>query len=417
VMVILVVGLVTGILAGIYPAFFLSGLNTINVLKGAAFTRGTQRKLLRSGLVIFQFFVSTTLIIATIIVYQQLHFMQNKKLGYDKDHVLFVSDARVLGTNQMAFKQDLLQDSRVVSATMSRSIPGGDIMDGTEIFPRNDTSNGTEIHANIAHVDFDYIRTLGIQIKKGRYFSKEFPTDSQAVVINEAAVRELGWTNDNAVGKTIVRSGQQQFRVLGVVADFNYASVREKIAPMMMLLGNNAGGVILKIQTADITGFLGDLRKHWAAFNPSAPLEYSFLDEKFASLYASERRTQQIFSAFTILAIIIAGLGLFGLSAYMMEQRTREIGIRKVLGASVKQVLTMVSREFLWLVLISFFIAIPVTWWAMNNWLHDFAYRIQIQPYIFLGAGVLVMLTALLAIGVQALKAAISNPVKSLRSE
>ncbi|TMI90825.1 MAG: FtsX-like permease family protein, partial [Bacteroidetes bacterium] len=237
------------------------------------------------------------------------------------------------------------------------------------------------------------------------------------IVINEAAVRELGWTNDDAVGKTIVRSGQQELNVIGIVADFNYASVRQKVAPMMLMLGNNFGGLLIKIKTKNVKNFLSDLHEHWIAFNPAGPLEYNFLDAKFASLYASEQRTQKIFSAFTILAIIIAGLGLFGLSAFVIEQRTKEIGIRKVLGASVQQVMLMVSKEFLLLVGIAFVIAIPVTWWAMHKWLEDFAYRITISWWVFVVAGITAILIALLTVSFQAIKAAISNPVKSLRTE
>jgi putative ABC transport system permease protein len=416
ILAMLLVSFLVGLLAGIYPAFFLSSFNTIKVLKGSS-SQGSQKKPLRSSLIVFQFFVSTALIIATIIVYQQLHFMQNKKLGYDKEQVLYMPDARLLGKNQDVFKQQLLQDNRVVSATIARAIPGSPFMDGTEIYPRNEKGNGTEIHANIYHVDYDYLRTLGIRVIKGRNFSKDFSTDSAGVVINEAAVRELGWTNDNAIGKTIVRSGQHAFKVVGVVADFNYASVKQKIAPLMMLLGGNYGGLIIKIKTTDVKGFLTDLKKQWDSFNPSGPLEYNFLDEQFAALYASEIRTQQIFSAFAIIAIIIASLGLFGLSAFVIEQRTKEIGIRKVLGASVKNVLLLVSKEFLLLVCIAFIISVPVTWWAMNTWLQDFAYRINISVWVFAIAGITAILIALLTISFQAIKAAIANPVKSLRSE
>ncbi len=416
ILAMLLVSFLVGLLAGIYPAFFLSSFNTIKVLKGSSL-QGSQRKPLRSSLIVFQFFVSTALIIATIIVYQQLHFMQNKKLGYDKEQVLYMPDARLLGSNQTAFEQQILRDNRVVSATISRAVPGGKFMDGTEIFPKNENGNGTEIHANIYHVDYDYLRTLGIQVIKGRNFSKDFPSDSAGVVINEAAVRELGWTNDNAIGKTIVRSGQQQFKVVGIVADFNYASVKQKIAPLMMLLGGNFGGLIIKIKTTDVKGFLADLKKQWDAFNPAGPLEYNFLDEQFAALYASEIRTQQIFSAFAVLAIIIASLGLFGLSAFVIEQRTKEIGIRKVLGASVQNVLLLVSKEFLLLVGIAFIISVPVTWWAMHLWLQDFAYRINISVWVFAVAGIAAILIALLTISFQAIKAAIANPVKSLRTE
>ena len=416
ILAVLLVSFIAGILAGIYPAFFLSSFNTIRVLKGASM-QGSQKKPLRSSLIVFQFFVSTALIIATVIIYQQLHYIQNKKLGYDKDKVLFLPDARLLGKDQTAFKQQLLQDNRVVSASISRSIPGGQIMDGTEIYPKNENSNGTEIHASISHVDYDYLHTLGIQILKGRNFSKDFPTDSSAIVINEAAVQQLGWTNENAVGKTIVRSGQEEFKVVGVVADFNYASLKQKIAPLMMMLGRNFGGLIIKINTRDVKGFLADLKKQWNSFNPAGPLEYNFLDEKFAALYASEQRTKQIFSAFAVLAIIIASLGLFGLSAFVIEQRAREIGIRKVLGASVQQVLLLVSKEFLLLVGIAFIISVPVTWWAMHEWLKDFAYRINIGTGVFVAAGLSAILIAFFTISFQAIRAAIANPVKSLRTE
>jgi len=415
--VMFLVSIAAGILAGTYPAFFLSSFNTIKVLKGSS-AQSSQKKPLRSSLIVFQFFVSTTLIIATIIAYQQLHYMQNKKLGYDKEQVLFLPDARLLGNNQAAFAQQIIQDNRVVSATISRSVPGGSIMDGTEIYPKNENGNGTEIHANIYHVDYDYLRTLGIQILKGRNFSREFATDSTAnVVINEAAVRELGWTNDNAVGKTIIRSGQKAFTVIGVVADFNYATVKQKIAPLMMLMGGNYGGLVVKIKTADIKGFLSSLKKQWVSFNPPGPLGYSFLDEKFASLFANEKRTQQIFSVFAILAVIIACLGLFGLATYTAEQRRKEIGIRKVLGASVSGIIQLLSKEFLKLVLIAFIIAIPVSWWAMNVWLRDFAYRINIGWWVFAVAGTFALIITLVTISFQAIRAALANPVKSLRTE
>ena len=324
----------------------------------------------------------------------------------------------MLEKNQGAFAQQLLQDRRVVSATISRQVPGGSFVDGTEIFPKNETGNGAEIHSDIFHVDYDYLKTLGIHIVQGRNFSKDFPTDSASgVVINEAAVRELGWSGTNPIGKTIVRSGQHQFKVIGVVADFNYASVKQKIAPLMMLLGNNYGGLLIKINTTDVKGFLADLKKQWDGYNPGGSLAYNFLDENFAKLYASEERTQQIFSAFAVLAIIIASLGLFGLSAFVIEQRTKEIGIRKVLGASVQNVLLLVSKEFLSLVAIAFIISIPVTWWAMHAWLQDFAYRVNISWWSFAIAGAAAIFIALLTVSFQAIKAAVANPVKSLRTE
>lgn len=407
---------ITGIVAGMYPAFFLSSFNTIKVLKGSS-SQGSQKKLLRSSLVVFQFFVSIALIIATIVVYQQLNYMQNKKLGYDKEQVLFLPDAQLLGKNQTAFKQQLSQNKDVVATSISWSVPGLSRMNGTQVFPKNENGNGKEIHANIYQVDEDYLKTLGIHLISGRNFSKDFPTDSSAVVINQAMVRELGWSGTNPIGKTIVRSGQKQFKILGVVNDFNYASAKEKVAPLMMMLGNNYGGLVIKIKTGNVKGFLADLKKQWDAFNPDGPLDYTFLDDNFAKLYASEIRTQHIFSAFALIALIIAGLGLFGLSAFMIEQRTKEIGIRKVLGASVQNVLLLVSKDFLMLVGIAFLISVPVTWWAMHHWLQDFAYRINIQWWVFALAGIVAILISVLTISFQAIKAAVANPVESLRSE
>lgn len=408
--------LLAGILAGLYPAFYLSGFNTIKSLKGKA-VLGSHKKTLQSGLIVFQFFVSISLIIATLIVYKQLHFMQNKKLGFDKEQQIIISDGSLLGNDQAAFKQKLLSNSRVVSATTSTSVPGSSVIYGIQIYGKNEKGKSKEIHADIFHVDDDYIKTLGIKMLQGRNFSNNSPADSFAIIINEAAVQQLGWTNDNAIGKTVVRSGQKEFQVVGVVGDFNYASVKQKVAPLIMILGHNEGGFILKIKTADVNGLLTELNNLWKSFSPKGPLEYSFLDEQFATMYASEQRTQQIFSVFAVIAIIIASLGLFGLSAFVIEQRNKEIGIRKVLGASVKQVLVMVSKDFLILVGLAFIIAIPVTWWAMHQWLQDFAYRINIPVSIFILSGLAAIGIAMLTISFQAIKAAISNPVKSIRTE
>jgi putative ABC transport system permease protein len=299
-------------------------------------------------------------------------------------------------------------------------VPGNPNMDGTQIYPKDKTinENGAEIHTNIYHIDYDYLSTLGIQMLKGRNFSKEFPTDSFAVIINQAAVNDLGWANTDPIGKTIVTSGQHEFKVIGVASDFHYASVKQKIAPLMMGLGNNyRTGFIVKIKTTDVQNLLADIKSKWDKANPVAPFSYYFLDEHFASLYAAEQRTGQIFSAFAIIAILIACLGLFGLATYITQQRVKEIGIRKIFGATVPDLILLVSKEFLRLVIIAFLLAIPLAWWAMHKWLQDYQYRIDLKWWMFLAAGVLVMVIAVLTVSFQSVKAAYANPVKSLRTE
>ncbi len=416
-LVALGVSLLTGIVAGIYPSFFLSAFKPIKVLKGALSAQ-PRRHLLRGSLVVFQFVISTALIMATIIVYRQLHFMQNQQLGYDKEQVLIINDSYALHHNETAFKQQLLQDSRVVNATVSWSVPANGRMDGTQIFVKplqhNDPHN--EIQAGIYRVDYNYLPTLGMKVATGRNFSPDYPSDSTAVLVNETAVKELGITG-NPIGRTIVRSGRREFTIVGVVQDFHFATARQKIAPLMMLLGRNGGSVVAKIKTTDIKNLVADIKKNWEAFSTGIPFSYTFLDERFAAQYAAEEKSGKLFTLFAIISVVIACLGLFGLVAYTIEQRTKEIGIRKVLGASVQQVLSLVSKEFLYLVVIAFAIAIPATWWVMSKWLQSFAYRTNISWWIFGVAGIIALFIAAVTISFQAVKAALMNPVKSLRSE
>jgi putative ABC transport system permease protein len=413
--------IVTGMIAGAYPAFFLSSFQTVSVLKGAPTHSGEKKVSLRSGLVIFQFIISTALIISTMVVYEQLHYLQNKKLGYDKSQVLVVKDFYLLRQNQIAFKDQLLKDKRVLGATISNDVPVGRSdgdMDGSEVYAKEDKEDKNEIHAVFFHVDYDYIKTLGIQMAAGRYFSRDYASDSFATVINEATVRDLGWKdNVAALGKTIVYSGQHERKVIGVVQDFQFTSAKQKIAPLMMRLGSSNGTIMVKIQTADLRNFFSDLKKNWAAFNPGVPISYYFLDERFASVYAAELRTGQIFTVLALVAVLIASLGLFGLVSYTTQQRAKEVGIRKVLGATVKQVLFLLSKEFVYLVFIAFSVSIPVSWWAMNKWLDNFPYRIHISWWIFATAGAAALFTAIATVSFLAIKAAIANPVKSLKTE
>lgn len=412
---------VVGILAGIYPAFVLSGFNIISVLKGStAVNNAGGKNYLRSGLIVFQFFISTLLIIATFVVYQQLSYLQNKKLGYDKDQVLVLNDTYTLGTNIDAFRQQLMRNPQIVNATISSSVPGNaGGVDGTEIQAKEfDTNSGhASIHTNIYHVDDTYLPTLGVKMVKGRNFYPSFPGDSMSVIVNETLVKDIGWGNTDPIGKTIVRSAKARYRVVGVMHDFHYASAKQKIAPLMLLSGHSTNKMMLRIKTTNVNALLGAIKVQYDAFKPEAPFSYSFLDQQFASMYAAEQQTGKIFTVFSVVALIIASLGLFGLAAYMIRLRVKEIGIRKVLGASVASITTMLSQEFLRLILIASFIAFPVAWYSMNKWLQDFAYRVNIQWWVFVAASVIALLVAAITIGYQSVKAALANPVKSLKTE
>lgn len=418
--VLLAFGLFVGILAGAYPAFLLSFSKITAVLKGGSALQTSHRSNFRSGLVVFQFAISSALIVATLVAYQQLNFMQNKKIGFDKDQVLVIQDSYLLGSNEAVFKQQLQQDSRVVQASLSANIPVGvSNTEGTQIYARseNSTERHAEISTSIYRVDEEYLKTLGMKLTEGRAFSKSFSTDSTATILNETAVRELGLGKTSPIGKKIVRSGQREFTIIGVVKDFHYASTRQKIAPLMMLLGHNSGAIIVKVKAADVADVVASFRKQWEAFNPAAPFTYSFLDERFAFLYQAEQRTSQLFAVFALISIVIACLGLFGLAAFSAEQRTKEVGVRKVLGASVMNIVALLSSDFLKPVLIAILLAVPIAWLAMNRWLESFAYRIHITWWVFALSGLLAIVIALVTVSYQSIKAALLNPVKSLRSE
>ncbi|GAB5409596.1 MAG: ABC transporter permease [Balneolaceae bacterium] len=405
--------IIVGLLSGIYPSFYLSSFKPIQVLKGSI-SSGSKSSGLRSTLVIFQFTTSLVLIIGTLIIYRQTDYILNKQLGFNKDQVIVVDGAQSLGTNIETFKEELTKLAEVSSVSISDYLPVSESKrNGNNFWKIGTVEEKDPASGQMWRIDHDYLPTMGIELSEGRNFSREIASDSQAVLINEKMIADLEL--ENPIGKEITNSGEI-WTVIGVVEDFHFESLREDISGIAMAMGGEHGTISIKVSSNEVSSVIPMITNIWNSFSPNQIIRYSFLDQRFAVMYNDVLRMGIILTSFAIFAILVACLGLFALSAFMVEQRSKEISIRLVLGASLSSIFNLLTFNFLRLILISLFISVPISWYIMDKWLTDFEYRIGIGWDIFLIAGICTALVALFTISYQSIKAGLMNPVESLKS-
>ncbi|MDB4303418.1 ABC transporter permease [Desulfosarcina sp.] len=409
--------IITGLLAGSYPALYLSSFRPIVVLKGGfKSAKGSGR--LRNSLVVVQLLTTIILISSTIIIYQQMDYIQNKNIGYNKEQLICLHNTHLLGKSIQSFKKEMLSYPQFKSATISAFLPVPSSSNNSVVYPDGVKERAVSIQQ--WQVDYDYVKTMEMNIIEGRDFNSEMSTDSLAVIINQTMAKQFGWEdplNHKLELLTSYQGDVLSYRVVGVVEDFNFNSLRDNIGPLMMYISDAPYIITFRFETEDARSVVSMLEEKWNTFLPNERFDYSFVDDSFSKVYFREQRISKIISIFSIMAIIIASLGLFGLTAFTTEKRTKEIGIRKVNGASVMDIFRLLAKDFVKLVIIAFVIAVPPTWYYMDNWLDNFAYRVDLNFYVFILSGVLAFLLAIATIAYQSYKAATQNPVESLKYE